>query len=64
MSTDFPKIIVKHLHFLHRENETKLYVRKIFFSAQTKGALIHLTPFEIMLTPKCSYMYEDDLKIF
>ena len=33
------KIIVKHLHFLHRENETKLYVRKILFSAQTKGAL-------------------------
>ena len=38
ISTDFTKIIVKHLHFLHRENETKLYVRKIFFSAQTKGA--------------------------
>ena len=39
ISTDFTKIIVKHLHLLHRENETKLYVRKIFFSAQTKGAL-------------------------
>ena len=35
----FTKIIVKHLHFLHRENETKLNVRKFFFSAQTKGAL-------------------------
>ena len=30
ISTDFTKIIVKHLHFMHRENETKLYVRKIF----------------------------------
>ena len=43
ISTDFIKIVVKHLRFLRGGNETKLYVRKNFVSAQTKGALT-LTP--------------------
>ena len=38
MSTDFTKIIVKHLHFLPRENETKLSMSAKLFSLHRQTA--------------------------